>query len=203
MQKSSNMQDTELVTRARQGDLIAFTSMVENYQTIVYNLCYRMLGDTHDAEDAAQETFLRAYRQMNRYDPAHSFSTWLLSIASHYCIDQLRRRRWQWLSLEDEAPSSHPALQLPKTPENIVIQRERDRQVRAWLNKLGPASRQVIVLRYWHDLSHEEIAEIVGCAASAIKSRLHRARAALMRYIGPTLHRRVEKPTAQPCSMVI
>jgi RNA polymerase sigma-70 factor (ECF subfamily) len=197
------MNDTKLVTRAQQGDLTAFTGLVESYQTAVYNLCYRMLGDAHDAEDAAQETFLRAYHQLRRYDPARPFSTWLLSIASHYCIDQLRKRRWQWLSLEDEVASSHPALQLPKTPEDITIRRENTRQMRAWLNRLDPASRQIVVLRYWYDLSYEEIAEAVGVTVGAIKSRLHRAREALVRHIEPTLHRRVEQAAAQPCSMVI
>ena len=66
MQRLSHMTDTELVTLARQGDQIAFTGLVEDYQTAVYNLCYRMQGDAHDAEDAAQETFLRAYRQLHR-----------------------------------------------------------------------------------------------------------------------------------------
>ena len=79
--------------RARQGEQAAFAELVEAYQRPVYNLCYRMLGDPAEAEEAAQESFLKAYRGMRRYDPQRSFSTWLLSIASHHCIDQLRRRR--------------------------------------------------------------------------------------------------------------
>jgi RNA polymerase sigma-70 factor (ECF subfamily) len=198
------MKDTELVILARQGNRIAFTGLVESYQTIVYNLCYRMLGDTHDAEDAAQETFLRAYRELHHYDSARSFSTWLLSIASHYCIDQLRKRRWQWLSLEDEAPSSHPALQMPRTPEDVTLQHERESQMQAWLNRLDPASRQVVVLRYWHDLSYEEIAETIGSTVGAIKSRLHRAREALARQVQPMLHGHLaDKATLQHFSMVI
>ena len=74
--------------------------MVERYQVAVYNLCYRMLGQGQDAEDAAQEVFLRVYRQLGSYNPAHRFSTWVLSIASHYCIDQLRKRRLSLAPLE-------------------------------------------------------------------------------------------------------
>lgn len=199
------MQDTELVTLARQGDQIAFTSLVENYQALVYNLCYRMLSDAHEAEDAAQETFLRVYRQLHRYDPARPFSTWLLSIASHYCIDQLRKRRLQWLSLEDEAAGSHPALRVPRTPEDVALQHEHESQMRTWLSQLDPASRQVIVLRYWYDLSYEEIADKIGCTVSAIKSRLHRAREALSGRLEST--RRGGRPagqtTAPHFSMVI
>ena len=88
-------EEMALVLRAQQGNDEAFTSLVERYQTPVYNLCYRMLGERTEAEDAAQEAFLRAYLNLKRYDPARSFKTWVLSIASNYCIDRLRRRRLQ------------------------------------------------------------------------------------------------------------
>ena len=95
-------QEKRWIAAARQGDRSAFGRLVEAFQGPVYNLTYRMLGDPEEAEDAAQETFLRAYRKIDTYDPSRKFSTWLLSIASHYCIDRLRRRRLTWLSLEDE-----------------------------------------------------------------------------------------------------
>ena len=79
------------VIQAQQGNDEAFTRLVEEYQTHVYNLCYRMLGEPEAAEDAAQETFLRAYQNLRRYDQTRSFATWLLSIGAHYCIDRLRR----------------------------------------------------------------------------------------------------------------
>ena len=85
--------EAELLSKAQQGDAQAFTWLVETYQRPVFNLCYRMLGNAQDAEDAAQETFLRAYKNLRRYDRSRPFSTWLLSIAAHYCIDQARRRR--------------------------------------------------------------------------------------------------------------
>ena len=93
------MQETSelaLVERAVAGDERAFAELVTRYQTAVYNLAYRMLGDAGEAEDAAQEVFLRIYRRLATYDADHRFSTWVLSIASHYCIDLLRRKR-PWL----------------------------------------------------------------------------------------------------------
>src|SRR4030067_1086389 len=81
--------------QAQKGDAEAFTRLVEAYQRAVFDLCYRMLGNAEDAEDAAQETFLRAYKFMRRYDLNRPFSTWILSIAAHYCIDQARHRGFQ------------------------------------------------------------------------------------------------------------
>ena len=81
------------VLQAQQGNDEAFTKLVEEHQTHVYNLCYRMLGEPEAAEDAAQEAFLRAYQNLHRYDQNRAFATWLLSIAAHYCIDRLRRRK--------------------------------------------------------------------------------------------------------------
>ena len=86
--------ETVWLQQAIQGDQDAFTYIVETYQRPVYNLCYRMLGDPQEAEDAAQETFWRAYQALRRYDQQRSFVTWLLSIAAHYCIDQQRKRRF-------------------------------------------------------------------------------------------------------------
>ena len=80
------------IVRARRGDDEAFSRLVEAYQRPVFSVCYRMLGDAAEAEDAAQETFIRAYTCIDSYDPSRKFSSWLLAIASHYCIDLLRRR---------------------------------------------------------------------------------------------------------------
>ena len=88
------------VIQAQQGSDEAFTRLVEEHQTHVYNLCYRMLGEPEAAEDAAQESFLRAYQNLHRYDQNRPFATWLLSIAAHYCIDRLRRRKLSMFSLD-------------------------------------------------------------------------------------------------------
>ena len=101
---SSANEEMAWVVQAQQGSDEAFTSLVEAYQSHVYNLCYRMLGEPESAEDAAQETFLRAYQHLHRYDQRRPFATWLLSIAAHYCIDRLRRRKFSMLSVDqDEA----------------------------------------------------------------------------------------------------
>lgn len=167
------------ILQAQQGSDEAFTRLLEAYQTPVYNLCYRMLGEPEEAEDAAQETFLRAYQNLERYDRARSFATWLLSIAAHYCIDRLRRRRIGFVPLEDdERELELPDAQAPD-PEAEAIRHEQERRMQAALAGLDETDRAAIVLRYWHDFSEAEIAENLDLTIPAVKSRLHRARRAL------------------------
>lgn len=166
--------EAEWIDRAVQGNPEAFSHLIEMYQTPVYNLCYRMLGDPDEAEDAAQESFLRAYKGIRRYDRERSFSTWLLSIAAHYCIDLMRRRRYTTISYDDlpqlEPPDLNPG------PEMALILGENQRRVQSLLASLGPQDRAAVVMRYWHDLSYEQIADALSMTVSAVKSRLHRAR---------------------------
>jgi RNA polymerase sigma-70 factor, ECF subfamily len=174
------MTEGELVASARAGSPAAFTVLIEMYQRAIYNLCYRMLGDPGEAEDAAQEAFLRAYSQLHRYDPARPFKTWLFAIASHHCIDRLRRRRVTWLGIDDEPLLVHPALLEPRPgPEQTAVRREEEAAVQGALAVLAPRDRSAIVMRYWYDMSYEEIARVTGSTASAVKSRLHRARVCL------------------------
>jgi RNA polymerase sigma-70 factor (ECF subfamily) len=167
-------QELSWVTGALRGDEEAFSHLVETYQSPVYNLCYRMLGDPVDAEDAAQETFLRAYKNIKRYDDQRSFSTWLLSIAAHYCIDQIRRRRFATLSY-DETPQLDPP-DLNPGPEGSLVISEDQKRVQVLLARLNAQDRAAVVMRYWYEFSYEEIGEALSMTVSAVKSRLHRAR---------------------------
>ncbi len=172
------------IKAARRGDTTAFTRLVEAYQKPVYNLAYRMLGDSAEAEEAAQEAFLRAYTQLATYQPSYKFSSWLLSIASHYCIDLLRRRRLTWLSIEDEEAPAEALVTLEPGPEETMLHKEQETTVRKMLSTLPPDYRLPVVLRYWNDLSYEEIAEATHSTVSAVKSRLFRARAMLAQQAG-------------------
>jgi RNA polymerase sigma-70 factor (ECF subfamily) len=171
--------EADWIREARAGDQSAFGRLVTAYQTPVYNLCYRMLGNAAEAEEAAQEAFLRAYTHLRSYDPKRPFRSWLLSIASHYCIDRLRRRRITWLPLEEELASPEWLASDCPNPESVVSQREREAQIQSLLESLSPLDRAAITLRYWYDYSYEEIAGTLDLTVSAVKSRLHRARRAL------------------------
>jgi RNA polymerase sigma-70 factor (ECF subfamily) len=163
------------VTAATRGDQRAFALLVDAYKTPIYNLCYRMLGNPSDAEDAAQETFVRVYTHLRSYNPQQKLSSWILAVASHYCIDRLRRQHIQWLSLDDVLLPSVPNEDEPH-PEDSLLQNETSAEIRTMLQALPAEYRLVIALRYWQDLSYDEIAQTVGTTESAVKSRLHRAR---------------------------
>lgn len=171
------MENQELVwlAQAQRGDRAAFSRLVEAYQGPVYNLAYRMLGNGAEAEDATQETFIRMYTKLHTYQPEHKLSSWVLSIASHHCIDRLRRRRGQWLSLDDEpVATTLPSRQ--RGPEESALRNESRAEVQKIVDALPPAYRVPLILRYWYDLSYAEIAGVMGLTVQAVKSRLHRAR---------------------------
>lgn len=169
---SSADQDRLLVQAALRGDESAFAELVTRYQTAVYNMASRMLGDPTDAEDAAQEVFVRAWNQLHTFQQDRRFSTWLLSIASHHCIDLLRRRK-------PSAPLDDVALYVESDdpePDEIVLQDEQRDMVQALINALPEKYRAVTLLRYYGDMSYDEIAQSTGLSESAVKTQLHRAR---------------------------
>jgi RNA polymerase sigma-70 factor (ECF subfamily) len=181
----------EWLLAARRGDVDAFGRVVEAFQKPVFNLCYRMLGNREDAEDAAQESFWRAFQGLSKYDVQRSFGTWMLSIAAHYCIDRLRRKRPVLLSLEsllpeDDAPDDTPG------PESQTHRKQEKEEVQQLLALLGWEERSMIVMRYWHDMSYEEIARALRVSVGAVKSRLHRARHTLAE------HWRTRRPSSAP-----
>lgn len=170
------MSDLEAVwiEQARNGDDEAFAQLVETYQRPVYNLCYRMLGESQEAEDAAQESFWRAYQALNRYDPNRKFSTWLLSIAAHYCIDQQRKRHI--ISVQMDIVFEETYADNSPDPERAVATSEEDQMLHSLMNSLNSQDRAALILRYWYGFSDAEIGEALSLTVSAVKSRLYRAR---------------------------
>ena len=164
---------------ARGGDKQAFSHLVQAYQRPVFNLTYRMLGSSEEAEDAAQETFLRAYSRLGQYDPQMKFSTWVFSIANHHCIDRLRKRRATYISIDDNPVLENLVEETP-LPEHQALDREQGAELQTLINLLDPDYRTPLVLRYWEELSYEEIAQSMGITVAAVKSRLFRARQQLM-----------------------
>jgi len=161
------------IDAAVRGNHEAFARLVDAYKAPVYNLAYRMLRSAPEAEDAAQEIFLRAYTKLATYDRQRKFSTWLLSIASNYCIDVLRRRRATLVDLDEVAfavPSDEPG------PERNALQREQREAVARAINQLPDTYRLVTVLRYYHDLTYEDIERTTGLSEATVKTRLFRAR---------------------------
>jgi RNA polymerase sigma-70 factor (ECF subfamily) len=168
--------ETKWIAEARSGDKEAFSKLVEKYQRPVFSVCYRMLGTPTAAEDAAQEAFIRAYQALDRYDPKRSFATWILSIASNYSIDQLRKKKVTILSMDSD---KHAWLAPPDpspSPEKVALDKEKSALVQSILAELNETDRAAVILQYWHDYSYDEIAETLDLTSSAVKSRLFRAR---------------------------
>lgn len=166
--------DAVILNKVLEGDEVAFGDIVESFQRPVFNLCYRMLGNFEAAEDAAQETFWRAFQSIRKYNPARSFPTWLLSIAAHYCIDQHRKKKFPVIEMDDYLAEIIPDPQ--PNPESISLQKERQNQVQDLLNGLSELDQASIILRYWHECSEEEIGQVLDISKNAVKSRLYHAR---------------------------
>ncbi|HEY84151.1 MAG TPA: sigma-70 family RNA polymerase sigma factor [Chloroflexi bacterium] len=171
-----NPEEAVWVSQAQRGDRVAFTRIVEAYQRPVYNVCYRMLGNAVEAEDAAQEVFVRAFFKLETYDPERKFSSWLFSIASHYAIDLLRKRRIQVISWDDLPPWRWLPSDDSPQPEEAMLEAEAAQEVHALLDALPGDYRAAVVLKYWHNMPYEEIAQTLNTTVSAIKSKLFRAR---------------------------
>lgn len=167
------MDDVECVRLVLAGDSAAYRTIVERYKNQVYGVAYRMLGNPEDAEDVAQESFVRAYAKLGSFDHGRKFSTWLLSIASHLCIDMLRSKTRNSAALDDFAEFLESG---ERGPEITAIGEEERREVRRLLARLPDKYRLVLILRYWHDLSIAEIAETIGATEGAVKTILHRGR---------------------------
>ncbi|MEM7028753.1 MAG: sigma-70 family RNA polymerase sigma factor [Chloroflexota bacterium] len=173
-----NYQNNESIwiNATKGGDQAAFTYLVEQYQRSIFNLCYRMLNDRLEAEDAVQETFLRAFQKLDSYDEARKFSSWLFSIASHYCLDQLKRKRLSVVSWDDVDVWQHPRANKSDQPENTFVAQEQANDVQHLLKILPPDYRASVILKYWHHYSCQEIADVLDLTVSAVKSKLFRAR---------------------------
>ncbi|MEM7032412.1 MAG: sigma-70 family RNA polymerase sigma factor [Chloroflexota bacterium] len=171
-----NPDEAQWVAQAKKGDRVAFAKIVEAYQGPVFNLCYRMLGDRTEAEDAAQEAFIKVFLKLDSYDEKRKFSSWLFSIASHYCIDRLRKRRVQLVSWDELPPWRWSPSDGKPQPEEAMVAVETSQEIRDLIESLPADYRAAVVLKYWHEMPYEEIAEALDTTVSAIKSRLFRAR---------------------------
>lgn len=174
------------IERAIDGDESAFEEIYYTYKDDVYTACMRMLGIAQEAEDATQDIFIRLLRVLPRYDHTRaSFRTWVLTITTNYCYDQLRKRRGSDVSMDDdEEPVANTLSSDDPTPEQATLGLEFRDRVQAMLDRLAPDDRQMIVLRYWFDQGYEEIAESMRITVSAVKSRLFRARQKLADLLG-------------------
>jgi RNA polymerase sigma-70 factor (ECF subfamily) len=189
--KNSRMDcnDLGLVTKARTGDSDAFRVLVERHSRALFRLAYRMTGNQQDAEDVVQDSFLRAYKQLARFDERASFGTWLYRIAVNCSLDLVRsRKRRNELMTPEDSEMDDPILSLPSrdpAPDRIAMSGEvRDRVAEA-MTELSPSERTAFVLRHFEGMRIEEVSRVLGCQPGAAKHSVFRAVQKLRRALEP------------------
>ncbi len=183
--------DRAALARARAGDEEGFRLLVERHSRHVFRLAYRMTGNEHDAEEVVQETFLRAYRRLNRFESRSSFSTWLYRIATNCALD-LRRARQRHEERREPSGAEHAErmLALPSTdpaPDRVVFSAEVQRKVAAALDELSPMERTAFVLRHFEGMTIEEIARALDRRHEAAKNCVFRAVQKLRKALAPVI----------------
>ena len=170
------MNELLLISRARGGDREAFGELVEQYRDNVYRLAYRMCGNAYDADEAAQEAFVAAWRALPNFRGDAKFSTWLYRLTTNAAIDVMRREKrhqtvgdGEMIDLADDADS----------PQETVERTEQQEAVQKALATLSEEYREVLLLRYMEELDYAEIAEVLQLPSGTVKSRINRAKAAL------------------------
>jgi RNA polymerase sigma-70 factor (ECF subfamily) len=183
----SELSSEDLMARIAKGDDSAFEILVNRHQVSILNLIYRFIGDRTQAKDLAQEVFIRVWQSAKSYEPKAKFTTWLYRITANLCFNELksaRRRRWFQFhrSNEDnEGNIEETFSDGSPTAEDLLLEKERSRQISDALQSLPDNQRMALVLKRYDDLTYAEIAQIIGCSVSAVESLLVRAKKTLQK----------------------
>jgi len=169
----AEQRERQLIARARAGNTAAFDALAVDYAPRVYRLAVRMLGDAEEAEEALQETMLRAYRSLGKFRGEAAFSTWLYAITARVCLTRKRAAKLR----PEQVPYEELRIATCDTAEQMLRREAGDRVQRA-LNALPPRDRLLMVLRFVEELSHEEIARVMGWSVENSRTRLLRAKRA-------------------------
>ena len=179
--------DVALMLRVKAGDEDAFQELIERHQRAVISVIYRAIGDAWEAEDLAQRVFIQIFRSAHRYQPTAKFTTWLFTITHNTIRNEYRRRgrhaAESFDALTQPGEAGEPGTQLADAratdPSRQIVERELQEKIEAAIQLLPEAQRTAVILCRFEGLPYEEIAPVLGCSVSAVKSLLHRARETL------------------------
>jgi RNA polymerase sigma-70 factor, ECF subfamily len=190
--------DHDLIALARTGSEKAYRELLDRYQRPVFSLVYRMVRDRELAEDLAQETFVKVFNHLDRFNPKYKFSSWIFKIASNLAIDTLRKREPPTVSLDGsrhaETPDEVEATRITveskdESPEEFLEAKELGQEIERAIGLLRPDYRTAILLRHVEGRAYEEIAEVMGVPLGTVKTFIHRARSELRETLA---HLRIE-----------
>jgi RNA polymerase sigma-70 factor (ECF subfamily) len=177
MRELDDNNDDQIIENIKSGDASAFAALIEKYQDKVYTLCRYMLENPQDAEDAAQETFIKVFRGLGNFTPSSSFYTWLYRIAVNTCLDQKRKNSFFSLFFSSDHGTSLDAFpSRAPTPETALASKQSAQSLQIALNRLSTKLRTALVLKELEGLSYDEIAEVLDVSVGTVKSRISRAR---------------------------
>lgn len=188
-----NGEDIEIIKKCLHGNIHAFEELVNRYKKLIFNTSYRMLGNYEEAEDAAQEVFIKIYRSLNRYDPCYKFSTWSVKITTNYCLDILRKRKAEIYPLDEQYDLKDEGL----SPEEHYISLEKQQIVQRAIDELPDKYKELIILFHHRGLSYSEIMDVTGESLTIVKNRLYRGRQMLKEII-----ERYDKESETICNAV-
>ncbi len=184
------MSETELVRRAKDGDVEAFEQLISNYQIKVYHIAYHMLSNEQDAEDAAQDAIIKAYRYLGSFKEESGFYTWIYRITQNICLDMLRRRKRNNTHMidlvkkdQDGQESEVQIVDEKPQPEEQLMRRQVQNEMQNAIAELKENYRVVIVMRDIEGMSYDDIAAVLEISTGTVKSRLNRARENLRKIV--------------------
>lgn len=190
MKKSvADVRDEALAFEAQQGNMEAFADLVDRHKGRVYRTLYQVVGDDQDAQDLAQEVFLKLFRSLASYRGDAAFTTWLHRLTLNLAFDWLRARKRRPLQVPLAPPpdqDDRPAIELPstdETPEEATLRTERARQLKQAIQELPPDYREVVILHHIHHMSYQQIADRTGSPVRTVETRLYRARGLLKKML--------------------
>jgi RNA polymerase sigma factor (sigma-70 family) len=186
-------QDYKLVLKAMSGDQKSYAELLERYRDAIYFMLLKMVNNSSDAEDLTIEAFGKAFKNLHQYTPNYAFSTWLFKIATNNCIDFIRKRRANLISI-DQGSGDHEGMPVniqddKPDPEENIINEQKIKMMREVVTRLKPRYRRLIELRYFNELSYEEISEELELPIGTVKAQLFRARELLYNILKNTAAR--------------
>lgn len=166
------MDDQAIIKKVLAGDKSAFAAIIQTYKNPLYATILRMTYDTQLAQDLVQEAFIKIYEQLAHYKATGSFKSWLYRVAINHCVDELRKKQYQYKN----EPIEDGQLVERNHPEVVYLKRERERQLERLLSQLPEQERMILLLRYNNECSYEEISALLHISVSDVRNKLHRSK---------------------------